>query len=94
MEKFQDIQLVFEVLKEDGSNLFDLVFGDVGLKVEEIMKKDFQRYDVVSDQIQRRLQKVFKFKQRLFEVCVMYCFSYVVEKFYFMYYFYLMCRDE
>lgn len=69
MEKFQDIQLVFEVLKEDGSNLFDLVLGDVGLKVEEIMKKDFQRYDVVSDQIQRRLQKVFKFKQRLFEVC-------------------------
>lgn len=94
MEKLQYIQPVLEVLKEDGSNLSDLAPGDAGLKVEETMKKDLQRYDAVSDQIQRRSQKVSKSKQRSSEVCVMYCLSHVVEKLHFMYYVHLMCRDE
>ena len=68
MEKLQEVQPVLEVLREDGSNLSDLAPGDAGLKVEETLNKDLQRYDAVSEQIQRRSQKVSKSKQRSSEV--------------------------
>ena len=44
--------------------------GEGALKLEDILHRDNKKYDTVSDQVQRRADKIKLQKQKSMEVCV------------------------
>ena len=66
--ELEEAKPLLEFLNQSGPELRTMSSGEGALKLEDIMHRDNKKYDTLSDQVQRRADRIKLQKQKSMEV--------------------------